>query len=179
MLAKSEILGRFWIAFWNLFEACLRLWLQKGVLETGAKKIPNKVGPKSRNWIKMGSKMGPRGLQKTTFLRYFFGTLFFLPPGDHFFYVFGTILGNFLMIFCYMLATIWDIFVAFCMCFDTILHISKRGQGRAQRGRRPDHSVDALHSRRLPLLEDSFFSSRFPFILARQFFFTSVFSCLF
>ena len=35
-----------------------------------------------------------------------------------------------------------------------LFNILKRGQGRAQRSGRPDHSVDALRSRRLPLLED-------------------------
>ena len=39
-----------------------------------------------------------------------------------------------------------------------LFNILKRGQGRAQRGRRPDHSVDALRSRRLPLLEESLLS---------------------
>ena len=51
------------------------------------------------------------------------------------------------------LAPFWilfdDFFYILLARFWILVNILKRGQGRAQRGRRPDHSVDALRFRRL------------------------------
>ena len=61
----------------------------------------------------------------------------FLIPGDNFL----TVLAPFWILVDDFLTYLWQ-------GSGILFNILKRGQGRAQRGRRPDHSVDALRSRR-------------------------------
>ena len=124
--SRTRLVG-FWDAFWSFFGIFL-----------------DSFGSLGATFGRLLVKWTPKWsiLARDVFV-FCFGPFFLFPPRGSLFEGFWHPFGY----FCWLLIYFWR-------GSGILSNILKRGQGRAQRGRRADDSVEALRFRRLPLLED-------------------------